>query len=151
MKTPRISEAIGNLPEDLVSDAVTYKRASKKKAFVKWGSIAACFCLIVSIMIPFLFDRGQSSQPIPGGITAEVIEIVDSNTWNVIVTGEDDFYSEGDIVTIELEKTPDSTQDCNLEIGDEIAITYTNFDIIKNRDGSSLILVSKIDILNKTN
>ena len=36
MKTPRISEAIGNLPEDLVNGAVTYKRTSKKKSFIKW-------------------------------------------------------------------------------------------------------------------
>ena len=47
MKTPRISEAIGNIPEDLVSDAVTYKRTGKKKVFVKWGSIAACFMVMV--------------------------------------------------------------------------------------------------------
>ncbi len=47
MKTPRISEAIGNIPEDLVSGAVTYKRTSKKKSFIKWGSIAACFMVMV--------------------------------------------------------------------------------------------------------
>lgn len=35
MKTPRISDAIGNLPEDLVNGAVTYKRTSKKKSFIK--------------------------------------------------------------------------------------------------------------------
>lgn len=47
MKTPRISEAFGNIPEDLVSEAVTYKRTTKKKAFIKWGVIAACLCLLV--------------------------------------------------------------------------------------------------------
>ena len=47
MKTPRISEAIGNIPEDLVSESVTYKRANKKKAFIKWGALAACLCLLV--------------------------------------------------------------------------------------------------------
>ena len=148
MKTPRISEAIGNLPEDLVSGAVTYKRTNKKKVFIKWGSIAACFCLVVGIMIPFLFDRGQSSQPLPGGITAEVVQIIDGSTWNVIVIGADDFYSEGDIVTVKLEKASDSTSNYTLCVGDDIAITYTNFDIIENRDGSSVILVSEIEILN---
>lgn len=57
MKTPRISEAIGNLPEDLVNGAVTYKRASKKKNFVKWGSIAACFMVMVmatALIVPML-------------------------------------------------------------------------------------------------
>ena len=57
MKTPRISEAIGNLPEDLVNGAVTYKRTSKKKAFIKWGSIAACFMVMVmatALIVPML-------------------------------------------------------------------------------------------------
>ena len=59
MKTPRISEAIGNLPEDLVNDAVTYKRASKKKAIVKWSSIAACFMVMVmaaALIVPMFLD-----------------------------------------------------------------------------------------------
>ena len=57
MKTPRISEAIGNLPEDLVNGAVTYKRTSKKKSFIKWGSIAACFMVMVmaaALIVPML-------------------------------------------------------------------------------------------------
>ena len=57
MKTPRISEAIGNLPEDLVNGAVTYKRTSKKKTFIKWGSIAACFMVMVmaaALIVPML-------------------------------------------------------------------------------------------------
>ena len=61
MKTPRISEAIGNLPEDLVSGAVTYKRTNKKKACIKWGSIAACFMVMVmaaALIIP-MFNSGD--------------------------------------------------------------------------------------------
>ena len=61
MKTPRISEAIGNLPEDLVSDAATYKRASKKKAIVKWSSLAACFMVVVmaaALIVP-MFNSGN--------------------------------------------------------------------------------------------
>lgn len=61
MKTPRISKAFGNIPEDLVSEAVTYKRASKKKSFVKWGAIAACFITMVmatTLIIP-TFNSGN--------------------------------------------------------------------------------------------
>ena len=47
MKTSRFSEAFGNIPEDLVSEAVTYKSTSKKKSFIKWGAMAACLCLLV--------------------------------------------------------------------------------------------------------
>lgn len=61
MKTPRISEAFGNIPEDLVSEAVTYKRVSKKKSFIKWGSLAACFMVVVmaaALIVP-MFNSGN--------------------------------------------------------------------------------------------
>ena len=61
MKTPRISDSIGNLPEDLVNGAVTYKRTSKKKSFIKWGSIAACFMVMVmaaALIVP-MFNSGD--------------------------------------------------------------------------------------------
>lgn len=47
MKTPRISEAFGNIPEEFVSEAMTYQRADGKKTYIKWMGIAACLCLIV--------------------------------------------------------------------------------------------------------
>lgn len=62
MKTPRISDAIGNLPEDLVNGAVTYKRTSKMKSIVKWGSIAACFMVMVmavALIVP-MFIGGDT-------------------------------------------------------------------------------------------
>ena len=61
MKSPRISEAFGNIPEDLVSEAVTYKRVSKKKSFIKWGSLAACFMVVVmaaALIVP-MFNSGN--------------------------------------------------------------------------------------------
>ena len=83
MKTPRISEAIGNLPEDLVSDAVTYKRASKKKTFVKWGSIAACFMVMVmaaALIIP-MFNGGN---PISiGGIDRDYKGVISGSEGDI--------------------------------------------------------------------
>lgn len=56
MKAPRISEAMGNIPEDLVNGAITYRRTSKKKSFIKWGSMAACLCLVICaiVIVPML-------------------------------------------------------------------------------------------------
>lgn len=83
MKTPRISEAIGNLPEDLVSDAVTYKRANKKKAFIKWGSIAACFMVMVmaaALIIP-MFNSGD---PISiGGIDRDYKGVISGSEGDI--------------------------------------------------------------------
>ncbi len=46
MKTPRIANAIGHIDDDLVSGAVGSKK-KKKNVWVKWGSLAACFAVLV--------------------------------------------------------------------------------------------------------
>ena len=148
MKNENILDAIGMINEEAVWDAKEYQRP-KSRSWIKWGAMAACLCLVVSFAIPFVFDRGQSSDPLPGGVTAEVIEIIDSNTWKITVTGADDFYSDGEIVLVTLENASDATDDFFLCVGDEIAITYTNYDIIEYKDGSSEILVAEIEIINK--
>ena len=83
MKTPRISEAIGNLPEDLVSGAVTYKRTSKKKAFIKWGSIAACFMVMVvatALIVPMFFG----GEPISiGGIDRDYKGVISGSEGDI--------------------------------------------------------------------
>lgn len=83
MKTPRISEAIGNLPEDLVSGAVKYKRTNKKKAFIKWGSIAACFMVMVmatALIIP-MFNSGD---PISiGGIDRDYKGVISGSEGDI--------------------------------------------------------------------
>lgn len=83
MKTPRISEAIGNLPEDLVSDAVTYKRASKKKSFIKWGSIAACFMVMVmaaALIVPMFLGGDPISI---GGIDRDYKGVISGSEGDI--------------------------------------------------------------------
>lgn len=46
MKTPRIANAIGHIDDDLVSGAAESKK-KKKNHWVKWGSLAACFVVLV--------------------------------------------------------------------------------------------------------
>lgn len=83
MKTPRISDAIGNLPEDLVNGAVTYKRTSKKKSFIKWGSIAACFMVMVmaaALIVP-MFNSGD---PISiGGIDRDYKGVISGSEGDI--------------------------------------------------------------------
>ena len=151
MSTPKLAIAMNYIDDDLVSGAVEYKRTKKKNSWLKWGAMAACLCLVVSIAFPFVFDRGQSSEPLPGGVTAEVIEVIDKNTWKVVVTGADDFYSNGEFVFVTLENISDDTEIISLCVGDEIAITYTSYDIVENRDGSTEIVVPEIEIISKIN
>ena len=59
MKTPRIVNAIGHIDDELVSGA-TRAKAVKKNAWIKWGSVAACFVLMFATMLtvmPMLFEE----------------------------------------------------------------------------------------------
>lgn len=47
MKKPRVSNAIGNLDDDLIEAAAECKRKKKPNLWLKWGSIAACFAVLV--------------------------------------------------------------------------------------------------------
>lgn len=83
MKTPRISEAIGNLPEDLVNGAVTYKRTSKKKTFIKWGSIAACFMVMVmaaALIVPMFLGGDPISI---GGIDRDYKGVISGSEGDI--------------------------------------------------------------------
>jgi len=56
MKTPKIAISIGHIDDDLIT-AATKSRNNKRSYWVKWVSIAACFCLIITaaiIMIPYM-------------------------------------------------------------------------------------------------
>ena len=66
MKIPRFSNAIGNLDEDLVEAAAECKK-KKQNFWLKWGSIAACFALLViagTAILPMLFggDGGTTGK-----------------------------------------------------------------------------------------
>ncbi len=63
MKTPRIVNAIGQIDDGLVLDAVNYK--SRKKCLVKWGAVAACFAAVIIVgvtLLPMLLN-GNSVNP----------------------------------------------------------------------------------------
>ena len=47
MKKPRFSNAVGNLDDDLIEAAAECKRKKKPNLWLKWGSVAACFAVLV--------------------------------------------------------------------------------------------------------
>ena len=64
MKTPRIVNAVGHIDDDLVSGA-TRAKATKKKAWLKWGSIAASFAIMIMavvVAVPMMFS---GDDPVP--------------------------------------------------------------------------------------
>ena len=66
MKTPRIANAVGHIDDDLVSGA-THAKATKKNIWLKWGSIAACFAVMlmaVVVAVPMMFGGDDPVPPI---------------------------------------------------------------------------------------
>ena len=47
MKTQKMVDAMSYIDDDLVSDAITYKKAQKRQ-WVKWVSLAACLCVLLT-------------------------------------------------------------------------------------------------------
>lgn len=65
MKKPRFSNAIGNLDDDLIEAAAECKRKKKPNLWLKWGSLAACFAVLViagAAILPSLLG-GDSAKP----------------------------------------------------------------------------------------
>ena len=55
MKKNKISDAIGYLDGDLVSEAANYRKSTSKARILRWGTLAACLSMIVMaavLMIP---------------------------------------------------------------------------------------------------
>ena len=70
MKKPRFSNAIGNLDDDLIEAAAECKRKKKPNLWLKWGSVAACFAVLVvagAMILPSLLNGGTT----PGGTSGD--------------------------------------------------------------------------------
>ena len=76
MKTPRIANALNQVDEDIVSGAACAKKV-KKNNWIKWGSIAACFIVMLAAMltvIPMLFEEdGPIITPDNGPINESAV------------------------------------------------------------------------------
>ena len=67
MKTPRTANVVGHIDDDLISAAAECKKKTKHSPWLKWGSIAACFALLViagTAILPSLFggDGGTTDK-----------------------------------------------------------------------------------------
>lgn len=63
MNTKKFSDAMSELDIKYVDEATNYKKKVKRPAWLKWGAMAACLCLVVSIAIPALNSKvGSDGQ-----------------------------------------------------------------------------------------
>lgn len=63
MKTPRISDSMNYLDHDLIQEAERERKSVKNMPFLKWGSLAACFCVLIMAAILILPNLHQDNTP----------------------------------------------------------------------------------------
>ena len=64
MKTPRIAKSMNHIDDDLILEAAREeKRTSKKTVFLRWGALAACFCVLIMAAIMVLPNLQQGNTP----------------------------------------------------------------------------------------
>ena len=59
MKKEHISDALNMLNDDIIEETNKVRANAKPtRKWVKWGTVAACLCLTVTIAIPMLHHKG---------------------------------------------------------------------------------------------
>lgn len=92
MKIPRIVNAVGHIDDDLVSGANRAK-VVKKNPWLKWGSIAACFAVMLMAVVaiaPMMFSGDDPVPPIDNEYTYEkgYFYAVDEGAYSTYVGGK---------------------------------------------------------------
>ena len=54
MNAKKFSDAMSELDTKYVDEALNYKKKAKKPIWVKWGTMAACLCLVLNVQKTFL-------------------------------------------------------------------------------------------------
>ena len=97
----------------------------------------------------FALEYTTTLVPLPGGILAEVTKLIDNGSCEVVVTGEDSNFSNGDTLTIHYNFIQENSEKTNkqLEVGDIIAVTYASYE---ETDGVYSISVEYVDLIEPT-
>lgn len=78
MKAKKFSEALGNVRDEYVSEAIAYQSKRKSRSWLKWGVVAACLCLIMVATIPLWRGNFVSNQGNEDKIQGNEDKIIDS-------------------------------------------------------------------------
>lgn len=84
MNSKKFSEAMNEMDNKYVAEAIRYKKKGKKPVWVKWGAMAACLCLLIggavmyqNLNAPPRPGAGPDAQP-GGSVPEEVDPIISS-------------------------------------------------------------------------
>ena len=65
MSKDRVVDSLGRIDDDMIQSVETLRKKKKRPASRKWGTMAACFCLIVAavVVVPKLFPGTVPTPP----------------------------------------------------------------------------------------
>ena len=98
MTTKKFSNALGNVGENYIDEAVNYTAKKKSNAWVKWMSAAACISIIVMGGIFGNLFRSPDSPAIPNNniMSLFVIAVHAENGETTVLNVSDSFFSSGE-------------------------------------------------------
>ena len=68
MNARKFSDAMSELDSKYVEEAIHYKKKAPKPLWIKWGTMAACLCLVIAAFsIPHILNSIQDGNNIAGG------------------------------------------------------------------------------------
>lgn len=63
MNRKDLYHAVNEVDDDILERSETTSHSRKKTVWLKWGAIAACLCLVMSIAIPMLSQQSPGASP----------------------------------------------------------------------------------------
>ena len=86
MNSKKFTEAMSELDNKYVDEAINYKKKAKKPVWVKWGTMAACFCLVVvgALAVVHPWEINSTPVPNPNGAIEREPEIGEYPPLNIV-------------------------------------------------------------------
>lgn len=137
MNTKKFSDAMSELDIKYVDEATNYKKKVKRPAWLKWGAMAACLCLVVTVIsVPHILNSIQDGKNVAGG----------NNTTAVIATKmvfeAKVLEVHNDALIIEpLEGTPERKLTESITIGTENLAELNTVEYVKRAQVGDIIKV----------
>ncbi len=88
MNANKFSDALGSIGENYVNEAVAYTAKKKRNRWLKWGAVAACFCLLLSAAIAVPVMRKNNS------IISKYGKVITDSNYRYPLPGECIFFRE---------------------------------------------------------
>lgn len=84
MNAETFSDAMNEISEKYINEVLNFKKRNRKLLWLKWGAVAACLCLVLAGLFPFINQPGAS----PFVLTAYALESDNSISASTIREGE---------------------------------------------------------------